>query len=156
MADGAGRAGGARRAGAEAVVLEHTVVVQATFELAGLGHEPVLPAGLAPTVPTLLTFLAVHVPDGPLGPLSFAQARLSCRSGVRARALVVASEVEGTARRSSSWPRVGGSVAGRCRSPRSSLRPGDRRGAGVGLRWPSLTPPRSVSVTSSTSRASTR
>ena len=80
----------------EAVVLEHAVVVQATFELAGLGREPVLPAGLAPTVPTLLTFLAVHVPDGPLGRLSFAQARLSCRSGVRARALVVASEVEGT------------------------------------------------------------
>ena len=80
----------------EAVVLEHAVVVQATFELAGVGREPILPAGLAPTVPTLLTFLSVHVPDGPLGPLSFAQARLSCRSGVRARALVVASEVEGT------------------------------------------------------------
>jgi hypothetical protein len=80
----------------EAVVLENAVVVQATFELAGLGREPVLPAGLAPTFPTLLTFLAIHVPDGPLGRMSLAQARLSCRSGVRARALVAASEVEGT------------------------------------------------------------
>jgi hypothetical protein len=78
------------------VVLEHAVVVQATFELAGLGRDPLLPPGLAPTVPTLLTFLSVQVPDGPFGRMSFAQARLSCRSGVRARALVVASEVEAT------------------------------------------------------------
>jgi hypothetical protein len=79
---------------AEPVVLEHTVVVQAAFELAGLGREPLLPVGLAPTIPTLLTFLSIHVPNGPLGPMAIATARLSCRSGVRARAYVVASEVE--------------------------------------------------------------
>ena len=33
--------------------------------------------------------------DGPLGPFSLAQARVSCRSGVRARALVAASVVDG-------------------------------------------------------------
>ena len=47
-----------------------------------------------PTIPTLVTLLAVRVADGPHGPFSFAQVRVSCRSGARARALVVATAVD--------------------------------------------------------------
>lgn len=71
-------------------------VLQLGFEvpLGGRDRSAVLPAGLAPTIPLVLTLLVVRVPGGPLGPFSFAQARLSCRSGVRARAMVTASVVD--------------------------------------------------------------
>lgn len=77
----------------------HAEILQLTFEAAmgPLARDDLLPAGLAPTIPTLLTLLAVRVSDGPLGAFTFAQARVSCRSGVRARALVVASMVDGSA-----------------------------------------------------------
>jgi hypothetical protein len=70
-------------------------VFQASFELAGVRGAEILPAGLAPTIPTLLTFLVVGVTGGPLGPFAYAQVRLSCRSGVRARALAVAGAADG-------------------------------------------------------------
>ena len=50
-----------------------------------------------PTIPTLVTLLVVRVPDGPSGAFSFAQVRVSCRSGARARALVVATAVDASA-----------------------------------------------------------
>ncbi len=77
-------------------------VLQAAFELAGLGDRAVLPAGLTATNPLLVSFLAIRALDSPFGPFALAQARLSCRSGVRARALVVAGVVDaddGTAAR---------------------------------------------------------
>ena len=43
-----------------------------------------------------MTLLAVHVPDGPHGGFTMAQVRLSCRSGARARALAVATAVDGS------------------------------------------------------------
>jgi hypothetical protein len=81
----------------EPVELPATEVFQASFELAGVRGAEILPAGLAPTIPTLITFLVVRVTDGPLGAFTYAQARLSCRSGVRARALAVAGAAEGAA-----------------------------------------------------------
>ncbi|MET0458748.1 MAG: hypothetical protein ABW195_05850, partial [Ilumatobacteraceae bacterium] len=78
----------------EAVALDGAEVVQAAFEHAGSRGETFLPAGLVPTNPTLVTLLAIRVTDGPQGPFTLAQVRVSCRSGARARALVVATAVE--------------------------------------------------------------
>lgn len=69
-------------------------VVQATFEHAGSRGSDFLPQGLVATNPTLVTLLAVRASDGPHGPFTFAQVRVSCRSGARARALVVATAVD--------------------------------------------------------------
>jgi hypothetical protein len=77
----------------EPLVLEGVEVLQASWELVGVRGQQLLPAGLTPTSPLLLTVVAVRVADGPLGPLSWAQVRLSCRSGARARALVLLSIV---------------------------------------------------------------
>jgi hypothetical protein len=78
----------------EPLVLEGVEVLQASWELAGTRGEQLLPAGLIPTSPILLTVLGVRVPDGPLGPVAWAQVRLSCRSGARARALSLLSIVD--------------------------------------------------------------
>lgn len=77
----------------EAVVLDGAEVVQGVFEHAGSGAA-FLPPGLAPTIPTLVTLLAIRVPDGPRGGFTMGQVRVSCRSGARARALAVATAVD--------------------------------------------------------------
>jgi hypothetical protein len=78
----------------EPVDLPGAQVLQAAFEHAGSRGDVFLPKGLVPTVPTLVTMLVVHVPESPHGSFTFAQLRVSCRSGARARALVVASAVD--------------------------------------------------------------
>jgi hypothetical protein len=76
------------------VVLPGAEVFQATLEHAGSPAHAFFPAGLAATGPLLVTLLALRVADGPQGPFTVAQVRLSCRSGARARALVVATAVD--------------------------------------------------------------
>jgi hypothetical protein len=78
----------------EPVPLGTAEIFQAAFEHAGSRGETFVPAGLAPTIPTLVTLLAIRVPDGPHGGFTLAQVRVSCRSGARARALVVATAVD--------------------------------------------------------------
>jgi hypothetical protein len=80
----------------EPVPLGMAEIFQAAFEHAGPRGDTFLPAGLVPTIPTLVTMLAIRVPDGPHGGFSVAQLRVSCRSGARARALVVATAVDGS------------------------------------------------------------
>lgn len=63
-------------------------VIQAAFEVPYASREELLPPGLHPTTPPLLILLAWHVGDSPWGPFSMAQARISCRSGVRPRGFV--------------------------------------------------------------------
>lgn len=79
---------------AEPVELRDVEIFQAAFEHAGSRGDTFLPAGLVPTIPTLVTFLAVRAPDSPAGPFTYAQVRISCRSGARARALAVATAVD--------------------------------------------------------------
>jgi hypothetical protein len=81
---------------AESVPLGTVEILQAAFEHAGSGGRTFLPEGLVPTNPTLVTLLAVRVPDGPHGGFTFAQVRVSCRSGARARALAVATAIDGS------------------------------------------------------------
>jgi len=70
-------------------------LLQATFELAGPGVESLFPPGLHPTLPVLAVFAFWRADAGPLGAFTLAQLRLSCRSGVRPRQLLVASFVAG-------------------------------------------------------------
>ncbi|HVM65614.1 MAG TPA: hypothetical protein VMU14_12185 [Acidimicrobiales bacterium] len=63
-------------------------VLQAAFELPYACREPLLPPGLHPTTPPLLVLLAWQVAESPWGAFALAQARVSCRSGVRPRGLV--------------------------------------------------------------------
>jgi hypothetical protein len=78
----------------EPVALPGAEIFQAAFEHAGTRGDVFLPQGLVPTIPTLVTLLAARVSDGPEGPFTVAQIRVSCRSGARARALVVATAVD--------------------------------------------------------------
>ena len=78
----------------EPVELAGAEIFQAAFEHAGSRGETFLPAGLVPTMPTLVTLIAMRVADGPYGPLTVAEVRLSCRSGARARTLAVATAVD--------------------------------------------------------------
>ena len=70
-------------------------VLQAAYELPYACREPLQPPGLHPTTPPLLIKLAWRVGASPWGPFSLAQARVSCRSGVRPRGFVAACIVDG-------------------------------------------------------------
>jgi hypothetical protein len=78
----------------EAVTIDDAEVLQVTFEHAGPSGSLLLPTSLTPTRPMLVTFLVVRAAGGPVGPFTVAQVRLSCRSGVRARAFVAAQVVD--------------------------------------------------------------
>jgi Acetoacetate decarboxylase (ADC) len=69
-------------------------VLQAAFELPYASREALLPPGLHPTTPPLLVVLAWRVGESPWGPFSMAQARVSCRSGVRPRGFVAGCIVD--------------------------------------------------------------
>ncbi len=69
-------------------------VLQAGFELPYSSRQALLPAGLHPTTPPMLVMLAWQVPDSPWGPFALAQARVSCRSGVRPRGFVTGCVVD--------------------------------------------------------------
>ena len=58
---------------------------QLIAEMRSTAREAVLPPGLHPTVPPALSIQAWNVADSPWGSFSWAHARVSCRSGVRAR-----------------------------------------------------------------------
>jgi hypothetical protein len=73
---------------AQPVRFERVEVLQALFEQPYDTREANLPPGLHPTTPPLLILLAWAVEDSPWGPFSLAQARVSCRSGVRPRGFV--------------------------------------------------------------------
>lgn len=73
---------------ADAVRLDRVEVLQALFEQPYDSRAGNLPPGLHPTTPPLLVLLAWAVEDSPWGAFSMAQARVSCRSGVRPRGFV--------------------------------------------------------------------
>ena len=90
----------------EAVDLSDVTVLQAAFEMRATTRTESLPSGLHPTNPPLLILLAWHVGTSPWGPFSLAQARVSCRSGVRPRGFVagcIADSGEAVAALSSQW-----------------------------------------------------
>ncbi len=79
----------------ESRTLPDIELLQTTFELTARRVESFFPAGLHPTLPVLAVFAFWRATGGPLGAFTLAQLRLSCRSGVRPRQLLVASFVDG-------------------------------------------------------------
>lgn len=69
----------------EPVALTEVECFQLTAEMRNTAREAVLPPALHPTVPPALSLQAWNVGGSPWGPFSMALARVSCRSGVRAR-----------------------------------------------------------------------
>jgi hypothetical protein len=96
----------------EPVELGAAEIFQAAFEHAGAPGDAFVPAGLVPTIPALVTLLAIRVPDGPHGRFTVAQVRVSCRSGARARALVLASAVD-AGPEAVAWLAAGWGIGGR-------------------------------------------
>jgi hypothetical protein len=73
----------------DALVLEQAEVFQVVCEIDAAAREAVLPPGLHPTNPPLVTLLVYRCPTSPFGPFAMAQLRVECRSGVRPRAFQV-------------------------------------------------------------------
>jgi hypothetical protein len=79
----------------EALTLERLEILQMTYEIAASAREALLPPALHPTNPPILTWLFYRATDGPLGSFAMAQARIGCRSGVRPRAFLAESVIDG-------------------------------------------------------------
>lgn len=80
---------------APALTLPGVELLQVTYELGGGAPESFFPPALHPTLPVLAVLALWRAADGPLGRFALAQLRLSCRSGVRPRQLLVASFADG-------------------------------------------------------------
>lgn len=78
----------------EVLRLEDVEVFKVLHEFSADAITDVLPSGLHPTIPPLVTWMAWHVSDGPLGPFTLVQARVECRSGARPRAFLVSAVVD--------------------------------------------------------------
>jgi hypothetical protein len=78
----------------EALILGETEVLQLVYEIDAAAREAVLPPGLHPTNPPLVTILVYRCPASPFGPFAMAQLRVECRSGVRARAFQVGGVID--------------------------------------------------------------
>ena len=78
----------------EPMTLEHVELLTVTYELAASDKEAVLPAGLHPTNPPIVTWQVLASTEGSLGPFHLAQTRIECRSGARPRAFLVSAVVD--------------------------------------------------------------
>ena len=68
--------------------------LQFTYELPG-DRQDVFPGGLHPTMPPIVTLQLWRCEGGDLGNFGLAQLRLSCRAGMRIRAFLVESVIDG-------------------------------------------------------------
>jgi hypothetical protein len=69
--------------------------LQFTYELPG-DRQSLLPPGLHPTTPLILTLQLWRLRGGELGDFGLAQARLSCRAGMRIRSFALQCVIDGT------------------------------------------------------------
>ncbi|HSD11766.1 MAG TPA: acetoacetate decarboxylase family protein [Candidatus Binatia bacterium] len=81
----------------EAVTLEQADVLQVAYEIATPHREAMLPPGLHPTDPPIVTWLFYRCPTSPWGSFTIAQTRIECRSGLRLRAFLVGAALDNTA-----------------------------------------------------------
>jgi hypothetical protein len=70
--------------------------LQFSYELPG-DRQDLFPSGLHPTMPPIVTLQLWRCDGGELGSFGLAQLRLSCRAGMRIRAFLVQSVIDGTA-----------------------------------------------------------
>jgi hypothetical protein len=78
----------------EAAVLEDVGILVVLHEFGADSALDVLPPGLHPTIPPLVTWMVWQVAGGPLGAFSIAQTRIECRSGARPRAMLISAVVD--------------------------------------------------------------
>jgi hypothetical protein len=82
---------------ASPVTLEHVEILTIVYEASSDTKEAVLPAGLHPTMPPIVTWSVWRCADGPWGPFAMAQTRIECRSGMRPRGFLVSAVVDSPA-----------------------------------------------------------
>jgi len=82
---------------APAVTLVDVEWVQALYEIESAVAEAILPPGLHPTVPGIVTWLAWACADSPWGAVRLVQTRIECRSGNRPRAMLVSAACDNDA-----------------------------------------------------------
>jgi hypothetical protein len=78
----------------EPLVCPGADVLQVAHEVWADAREAVLPPGLHPVTPPIITWFFVRAPESEVGPFTLAQTRVVCRSGVRSRGFHVAGFVD--------------------------------------------------------------
>ena len=106
--------------------------LQIAFEVVRAGADELLPPGLHPTRPPVVTWLVQRVPESPWGPFALAQCRIECRSGLRPRGFLRGGLIDNEAARAALAARWGYALALGEAAPRARLRrdPRARRGRG--------------------------
>ncbi len=79
------------------VTCEQADVLLVTHEIAVPHRESMLPPGLHPTDPPIVTWLVYRCPASPWGRFAMAQMRIECRSGLRLRGFLVSAVVDNAA-----------------------------------------------------------
>ena len=85
--------------------------LQIAFETLRAGADELLPPGLHPTRPPVLTWLVQRVPESPWGPFALAQCRVECRSGLRPRGFLRGGVIDNEAARAALASRWGYALA---------------------------------------------
>jgi hypothetical protein len=85
--------------------------LQIAFELERAGADALLPPGLHPTRPPVITWLVQRVPESPWGPFALAQCRIECRSGLRPRGFLRGGAIDNEAARAALAARWGYALA---------------------------------------------
>jgi hypothetical protein len=78
----------------EALRLGGVETLQVFCEIERAGAESLLPPGLHPTLPPVVTWLVQRITDSPWGPFGLAQCRIECRSGLRPRGFLRAGFID--------------------------------------------------------------
>lgn len=84
---------------APSVVLPDTEVLQVLFEIKTDPVTDILPAGLHPTSPGIVSWLAYACEQSPWGAMRLVQTRIECRSGNRPRTMLVSGVCDNDAAR---------------------------------------------------------
>ena len=74
----------------DALTIPSVEILTVSYEIRASANEAVLPAGLHPTIPPIVTFVVWRTPT-----FSMAQVRIGCRSGMRPRAFLVSAVLDG-------------------------------------------------------------
>ena len=85
--------------------------LQIACEIARAGADELLPPGLHPTRPPVVTWLVQRVPESPWGPFALAQCRIECRSGLRPRGFLRGGVIDNEAARDALAARWGYGLA---------------------------------------------
>jgi len=85
-----------RRLDAPTVTLEGVEWMQVLCEIKSDVAEAVLPPGLHPTLPGIVTWLAWSCAASPWGAMKLVQTRIECRSGNRPRAMLLTAACDNT------------------------------------------------------------